>query len=415
MYGILFKVYTIGVGERNMERLTYLISNKVEYADLPYKASAKRGINDILPKEYRNYILETEKYGFNGKAVCEGLESARSLYRSSKDDAYYVFNQVMDIIKEDVMEVSQYCNKFIGDTYYRGRVCDNSVLSEKKEMFHIPFSNGTGSTVCRYSMEGESFLYLGGTTYTCYMELGQPEDISNLYFSRYEIPKDLKILSVGILPYEMLEFIYIEENQNECFESETLLRHYINMLPLIMACSVKKADKENKSKQNLKGECPEEYYIPQLLTRWVVENLAIYDGIEYFSTQVPTHSKRNYKLYRNLVLIAKREGTEEYSSKLSSKLKLTKPVRVKEDINLFSEYGEKDIPFLNQRAFPSGYNKKEIVNYVRNKGIYPFYKAAGRIQHNKNSNAELHYSSSGFNLIEFDLSKEKLGCIVSGR
>ena len=88
------------------------------------------------------------------------------------------------------------------------------------------------------------------------MELGQPEDISNLYFSKYEIPKDLKILSVGILPYEMLEFIYIEENQNECFESETLLRHYINMLPLIMACSVKKADKENKSKQNLKGECP---------------------------------------------------------------------------------------------------------------------------------------------------------------
>ena len=101
----------------------------------------------------------------------------------------------------------------------------------------------------------------GGATYTCYMELGQPEDISNLYFSKYEIPKDLKILSVGILPYEMLEFIYIEEDQNECFESETLLRHYINMLPLIMACSVKKADKENKSKQNLKGECPEEYYL----------------------------------------------------------------------------------------------------------------------------------------------------------
>ena len=110
-----------------MERLTYLISNKVEYADLPYKASVERGINDILPEKYRNYILETEKYGFNGKAVCEGLERARSLYCSSKDGAYDVFNQVMDIIKEDIMEVSQYCNKFIGDTYYRGRVCDNSV------------------------------------------------------------------------------------------------------------------------------------------------------------------------------------------------------------------------------------------------------------------------------------------------
>lgn len=55
---------------------------------------------------------------------------------------------------------------------------------------------------------------LGGTTYTCYMELGQPEDISNLYFSKYEIPKDLKILSVGILPYEMLEFIYIRDVRN---------------------------------------------------------------------------------------------------------------------------------------------------------------------------------------------------------
>ena len=52
-----------------MERLTYLISNKVEYADLPYKASVERGINDILPEKYRNYILETEKYGFNGKSL----------------------------------------------------------------------------------------------------------------------------------------------------------------------------------------------------------------------------------------------------------------------------------------------------------------------------------------------------------
>lgn len=97
-----------------------------------------------------------------------------------------------------------------------------------------------------------------------------------------------------------------------------------------------------------------------MLTRWVVENLAIYDGIEYFSTQVPTHSKRNYKLYRNLVLIAKRVETEEYSLKLSSKLKLTKPVRVKEDIDLFSEYGEKDIPFFNKEPFHLDIIKKKL-------------------------------------------------------
>ena len=40
---------------------------------------------------------------------------------------------------------------------------------------------------------------LGGTTYTCYMELGKPEDISNLYFSKYKIQKYFKILKIFII------------------------------------------------------------------------------------------------------------------------------------------------------------------------------------------------------------------------
>lgn len=56
---------------------------------------------------------------------------------------------------------------------------------------------------------------------------------------------------------------------------------------------------------------------------------------------------------------------------------------------------------------------KEVYNYVSNRGISPFYKSGGRIQNEKKENGEVHYSSSGFSLMEFELSKEKVDYITT--
>lgn len=127
-----------------------------------------------------------------------------------------------------------------------------------------------------------------------------------------------------------------------------------------------KVDLINNKKSPIQDDYIEKYLAEKELNLTAtLDAKEAYSDADFVVIAAPTNydSKRNYKLYRNLVLIAKRVETEEYSLKLSSKLKLTKPVRVKEDIDLFSEYGEKDIPFFNQRAFPSGYNLKQQQDY----------------------------------------------------
>lgn len=97
-----------------------------------------------------------------------------------------------------------------------------------------------------------------------------------------------------MLPWELKDKII--KNNIADFE---LLRNYLIMLPLIMACSIRvpqvKKDKPFK----------DEYIVPQLLTQWLINSPNRFDGIAYFSNATKTRSRRNYKLYQNLVVPVK--------------------------------------------------------------------------------------------------------------
>ena len=167
----------------------------------------------------------------------------------------------------------------------------------------------------------------------------------------------------------MLDFVS-EDYKQKVPDLEALLTHYIRILPLIMASSIKKST-------NTSIGDPEEYYIPQLLTRWVLEHHNTYDGIEYFSNAVPTHSRYNYRLYHNVVIPAKKELSTGFCPELSNELKLTKPFCIN-GINLYGE----------------NYTDPPIKALLSN----------GRIPVPSDDNREVHYSTSGFHHIEYILS-----------
>lgn len=341
-----------------------LISNKVPYANLPYQNI--NGVECLLKEKYQQYTAATKLYFSIGPDICDNFLEAWKLYIDHQDKAYEHFSNAMRFIEDDVLAVSNYYRKFRLNTYYKARYSPSGKLTRRSELFHLPFEKKP--SFFRYSTNKQHFLYLGATPYTCYKELGgSVKNTDYLYFSRYELPDTYTLLSVGILPYEMLDFVSMDHKQGKQ-DLEVLLTHYIRILPLIMASSIVR-------NATISTEEPEEYYIPQLLTRWVLEHHNTYDGIEYFSNAVPTHSRYNYRLYHNVVIPTKQELSTGFCPELSKELKLTKPFCV-DGINLYGMYDS--IP-------PT----KTICS-------------SGRIPLDDNS--EIHYSTSGFHLVEYKLS-----------
>lgn len=326
---------------------------------------------DNYPSKNMHNLIQSIKKSTNIIITSLNLLSTKNLEKEKKDEIYEnVFNMFKDM-ETSIRIVSNYYQKFQLTVYYRARYEERMVLKEQKDLFHRPFEDKKLVNAQRYSMQGFPCLYLGATVYTCYAELGFTKQVENLYVSRVEIPKDYKLITIGLLPYEMKGRLLKDKD----IDNTTLIEAYIKMLPLIMACSIKRETTGNSIEKI-------EYFIPQLLTEWFIKSKNNFDGIIYFSNSTFTHSKKNYRLYQNLVIPTRENKKRGYSEKLLKEIKITKPVRI-ENIELFSEY-----PYL------------EFKNYTN----VPV--SNGRICLNDNKNSEIHYSLSGFHLLECKLSNK---------
>lgn len=107
-----------------------------------------------------------------------------------------------------------------------------------------------------------------------------------MYLIKVELPKSYKLLTIGLLPYELKDYLYKNEKTGE----ENIIENYLKMLPVIMACSVK-VDEEKAEKAIFK----EEYIIPQLITQWLITSDRYFDGILYFSIKTGTYSSIVYR------------------------------------------------------------------------------------------------------------------------
>lgn len=62
-------------------------------------------------------------------------------------------------------------------------------------MLHIPFNKRELIKTQRFSISGVPCLYLGTTSYVCWLEMNKPRD-SEFNVSSYKIPGQLKILNL---------------------------------------------------------------------------------------------------------------------------------------------------------------------------------------------------------------------------
>lgn len=262
---------------------------------------AKRNILNLLNKYLDNKFIISdlnENYAFRGLAP----------FKELKADGY----------PYDIMNGTEL-------SFFKARIGNASF--SKKDMLHIPFNKRELIKTQRFSISGVPCLYLGTTSYVCWLEMNKPRD-SEFNVSSYKIPGQLRILN--LVGDQML----INGQSNGCNLCEEkyreknieLLKTMIEFFPLIYATSYS----VNNSDRSFKSE----YIISQLIMQ-CLEELKI-DGIAYISKKV-SNNVVGYAQCTNLAIPIKYKGCYTYENETSKYGELCKDIRLTNSVN-FEEF-----------------------------------------------------------------------------
>ncbi len=205
---------------------------------------------------------------------------------------------------------------------YRVRITQCPRL-RREDLFHIPFEMRHKVPTDRYSIPGLPCLYLSGSLYTCWEEMGRPP-FHELQAAAFWVKdgKSVKLLNFTKSPSRLLSWV----KANDVAEPPTggltrqVLERQISaslvLWPLMASASVMVKHDDSPFKP--------EYLIPQMLLQWVTNNKD-FDGICYFSTHVCVDSTGDALPACNLVFPPKVIRPSGRCEHLCSVFKMTEP------------------------------------------------------------------------------------------
>ena len=190
------------------------------------------------------------------------------------------------------------------------------VLQGRRELFHIPYHLRHLVTTQRYSIPGFPSLYLGGSLWVCWEELGRPP-FDSMNVARFRPAPDVpvKILDFGWRPARMAALIDHDASVLARPDYAKFIGSQAICWPLLAACSVRV--------RNPGAAFVPEYIVPQLLLQWV-RLTKDFDGIRYFSTRMDQYVNDPHA-EANFVFPATKSQVEGHCSELRHKFLLSEP------------------------------------------------------------------------------------------
>ncbi len=183
--------------------------------------------------------------------------------------------------------------------FFRARLNESVEDYPAKEMLHIPFINRSIVKSERFSIPGLPSLYLGNTSYVCWLEMGRPTDF-RFNVSPVLLDNSQKIFNLTVTLQNFYNAIDLEVSNKEI---EQKLSKLMKIYLLNYATSF------NVSEQNRNFKS--EYIISQMIML-ACKNKGL-NGITYHSKKV-SHDIFASILGVNLVLFADYNGERDYSS-----------------------------------------------------------------------------------------------------
>ncbi|MHB0960113.1 MAG: hypothetical protein ACYC0X_19745 [Pirellulaceae bacterium] len=251
------------------------------------------------------------------KCCGELLQSLRDAFNGHPHDAYQHFDLAMQAVIPEIQEQSFNIHgpNDLGVLY---RVRHTPIPELRREdLFHIPFECRHLVSTQRYSIPGLPCLYLSGSLYTCWEEMGRPP-LHELQCAAFWVKKghSLKILNFSNRPGRLISYARPPGNFPSDTTCQRLLSSHIVLWPLIAMSSVAVKHRDSPFKP--------EYVIPQMALQWVTRNHN-FDGIAYFSTHVKAVATTNPLPTCNLVLPAQNVQSSGRCTRLCECFKMTEP------------------------------------------------------------------------------------------
>jgi hypothetical protein len=201
---------------------------------------------------------------------------------------------------------------------YRIRVEPLGVAFDRPNLYHIPFEMRHRVARQRYSLPGLPCLYLGGTLYIAWEEMGRPA-FDSVHYARFrpQAGAQITFLDFGYRP--ALMGAMIEANQAACGVQSAMADFAVAQAvcwPLLAASSIKKRFPD--------APFIAEYIVPQLILQWIT-NSGHHDGIRYFSVRVDTYMD-NPAMPCNYVFPARQFAAEGYCATLRGLFEMSPPL-----------------------------------------------------------------------------------------
>jgi hypothetical protein len=227
--------------------------------------------------------------------LCDNLKSVMGMYLAG--NTYKAYQRFVDSLAPIMSDLEMLMTRPDGvsdvPVMYRMRVTgQQQIFSE--DIFHIPFQERHKATMKRYSVPGVPMLYIGGSVYICWEEMGRPS-FDQIQISAFHVKSDkpLKLLNFGYTPSWCASHLappdatdkdgnaisrLLDPSGNTQKQICEYLTSYLTCWPLIALCSI-------KAKYLCQPFVPE-YVIPQMVLQWLMGSKGTFDGIRYFSTHV---------------------------------------------------------------------------------------------------------------------------------
>lgn len=285
------KEYCLAVIEFMETLINDLEKNDIEktFVDIVYQY--KKMFQDIMKKYYSGDIFGA--YNILEKVIKEYKESGIVFSKLSKSysfNFYKIENKKWDYF-----------------LFYRARIGDISSENKDDALKHTPYDMISKIGSYRFSIPGQPCLYLGSSTYNCWIEMGCPDD-REFNVGCVLLKKDYEILNLATDIWVLLESLAILKEQSD---KELMFKSYL-LSQITSYCVMER-------KRNFKSE----YVISQLITLACKANNI--EGISYISKRVSTN-EFGHNICMNLALFVPYEEGAKYSQSMTSEMNIGVPV-----------------------------------------------------------------------------------------
>ena len=256
-----------------------IISNILNaYVDSIGNTPSLKSVPNLLQdtQEIVKAILDAFDFAREGQTN-DALKLIKSIILKYIDDAFFVSeldssyafraSAVIDEFKHKQRKYDKQKNYPL--SFYR---CRKGEIKSQQDMLHIPWSKRSQVPSGRFSIPEIPCLYLSTTSFCCYKELGDPDNMSVISLSANNEGKKIKVLNL-VITQRLINGVACNPYENPT-ELEIKMRKFF---PFVIATS---ASTENKDSH----ENTSEYIVSNLLIK-CLKDLGI-DGIAYSSTRI---------------------------------------------------------------------------------------------------------------------------------